>query len=193
MKIFNQLIVFGLLFLVFQSCENSKTPQATTELSDNNPTRAVPVKEDNLHSEPTINPLQLFKAKALSELLKFEMEEMEFIETKSALLHTFFDIDKDGDEDLIIQAFFQKEDLVKDVFLIYLNDKKINKGKEFSFNLYYLLDSKNGEIDESKPCESCIFKSRENDLFVFLDKKTNKEFTLKIIPSKYGIKEWQKQ
>ncbi len=173
---------FFLLFtlLLLQSCNNTTkdktvkddTIQETPPVTINTPPKITETSE-----APLANPYELFKGEAMAEMLEFDAKGMDFgmignNNTKDSIRYTYFDVDFDGDDDLFLQVFFQKNDKIVDAILFYFNNEDPEFDDEFKrgFSLEHYHRLGQHDYGQPLPCTSCTFQKREEDIFTFIDR-----------------------
>ncbi len=204
MKKISWIFIVITTLLLLQSCNDSNATTETVEPTTDSTTATIAPsqKEEDTTDKETErpDPYQLFKGELLGFLLENDAAEMSFGTSEEGieedLLYTYYDVDGDGDEDLFIQVFFERGEVIIDAFAFYYNNAEPNFDPEFapgfSSDGYHQL----GKLGDPSPCQLCVFQSREDNIFTFRDRSrsgNNAILKYKFVLNKDMAIEWVEQ
>lgn len=171
------LLLVALLLGACEENSNATTTETTTEKTTVE-TPIPPTKEeewDVATDDPEIDPVATLEAYALADLQSTTHQGLEFDGQPESLNAVFYDLDKDGDKDLLVQVFLKNNLETKDAFVVFESFVAPEEGMGPEAEPmpigpinYTILTS------AAIPCQNCQLKGIKNNQLVFEDAEGNR-------------------
>lgn len=149
------------------SNEQTTTPPEETAIEETTP----PITEeewDVATDDPEIDPIATLKGYALADLQSTTHQGFEFDGQPESVKAVFYDLDKDGDKDLLVQAFLKNDTETKNAFVLFESFVAAEEGMGSEAEPmpigpvnYAIL------TDAAAPCQNCQLKGIKNNQLVF--------------------------